>query len=365
MNILYISNQSNDIAAGLTWSVPASINAQKTYDNVLWLNLINVTMKHWDETGVYHCLNEYGDSLCLSILPKPFNHPDFVVFEGFYSIKEVVLSWELRKCSIPYIIIPRGSLANKALHNHAWFKKWVAHLLFFDGFVKNASSIQYLTAQEAADSIKRFKTPYFIVPNGFDTPQKIKGSFFKDGLYATYIGRLDIYHKGIDMLLDAITEIRNDLREAKFTFNIYGPRKQDYYKIAEEIKRRRIDDVCLLYDEVGGEEKKNVLLQSDVFIMTSRFEGHPMGLIEALAYGLPCLVTPGTNMAKEIKEADAGWACDGSVDSIKKTLLTVITEKELYIKKSQNASDLAKRYDWNNLAEIFHQKLMSLKTGKE
>lgn len=364
MNILYISNISADIAVGLTWSVPASIKAQRLYDNVLWVNLTNSKMEHWEDTGVYHCLSEFGKKLCLAILPEPFNCPDVVVFEGFYHLNEVVFSWELRHRKIPYIIIPRGSLTEKALHNHAWFKKWVAHKLFFNKFINKAWKIQYLTQQEAADSAKRFKTANFVIPNGVNIPQRIKESFFVNGLQATYIGRLDIYHKGIDLLLDAISRIHNELWNVKFTLNIYGPQKQDYYKIADEVKIRKIDDIVFLHNRVGGEEKAKVLLQSDVFIMTSRFEGHPMGLIEALAYGLPCVVTPGTNMAKEVRNADAGWVSDGSTESIAETLLTVIDEKKVYVKKSKHARELAKLYDWDELAKAFHKELMSLNSYK-
>ena len=246
------------------------------------------------------------------------------------------------------------------MHNHAWLKKWVAHKLFFDSFINNAWKIQYLTQQEAEDSSIKYKKEYFITPNGFSFPKETKDIFFKEGLYATFIGRLDLYHKGIDILLHAIADIHDKLRQIKFTLNLYGPRRYDYYKIEEEIYNKGIDDIVFLHDEVGGDEKKIILLNSDLFIMTSRFEGHPMGLIEALAYGLPCLVTPGTNMAKEIKEADAGWVCEGNADSIKDTLLKAIADRALYIKKSQHAKELARKYDWDKLAGDFHKEMMKM-----
>lgn len=361
MKILYISHLSTNIAAGPNWSVPAGVEAQSKIDDVLWVNMTDVMMPHWGEVSAFHNVKEFGGNLdSLSVLPSSFNHPDVVVFESFYYYDDVKMAKMLRKEGIPYVIIPRGALTQQALHNHAWFKKWVAHKLFFDGYIKHAKAIQYLTKQEARDSIKKFHTPYFIIPNGYNLPNKVKDGFSTSGITASFIGRLDMYHKGIDLLLDAMTTIHKELFDACFCLTIYGPRRYDYYKIEKEIADRGISDIVAIHDEIGGQEKEDNLLNTDVFIMTSRFEGHPMGLIEALAYGIPCMVTPGTNMSDEIKISDAGWACEGNVDSIKETLLTVINQKQSVNAKSRNARELAANYDWDILAKQFHKKMSGL-----
>ena len=84
-----------------------------------------------------------------------------------------------------------------------------------------------------------------------------------------------------------------------------------------------------------------------------------MGLIEALSYGVPCLVTPGTNMSTEIKQEDAGWTCACSVDSIADGLQRMIEEKKTLLEKSCNARRLATKYDWGLLAERFHDDLLN------
>lgn len=360
MIILYISHLSSNIAAGPNWSVPAGVKAQSKIDDVLWVNMTDAVMPHWKEVVAYHNVTEFdGKMESLDCLPTPFNNPDVVVFEGFYYMDDVRIAKILRKKKVPYIIVPRGSLTERALHNHAWLKKWVAHRLIFDSYVQNAKAIQYLTKQEAIDSIGRFHTPYFIVPNGFNTPDVQKSSFSTDGIKAVFIGRLDMFHKGIDLLLEAISLIHAQLRDAHFFFDIYGPRRYDYYKIDNEIASRGISDIVSIHDEVCGEEKARVLLDSDVFLMASRFEGHPMGLIEALAYGLPCMVTPGTNMLSEIRDFDAGWTCDGTVDDVSGTLLRIINEKMLFAVKSKSGRELSLSYKWNQLAIVFHNNLIN------
>ncbi len=357
MKILYLSHLSTNIAAGMNWSVPASVRAQEQIDEVLWINTTDVLMPHWKEAKAYRNLKEMGGKLRLPALPEPFDKPDVVVFEGLYFKEYIVFSKELRRKHIPYVIVPRGSMTYQAMHNHARFKKWIAHKVWFNGFINHAWRIQYLTQQEADDSNTLFKTPYFIVPNGFDTPTVVKTSFCSKGIKAIFIGRLDIYHKGIDLLLDAITEVHKELHDAGFFLNIYGPHKYDYEKIKNEIEKRGLNDVARVNDEISGKGKELVILDSDIFIMTSRFEGHPMGLIEAMAYGLPCLITPGTNMYEEVDKANAGWVCEDNVEHIGNALLRAIRDKDSYEIKSQKARELARQYEWGKLAESLHDEL--------
>lgn len=359
MKILFISEQEAKISSGMSWSVPARVKAQSKIDDVLWINLQDEYLLHWSEIDVFHTIGEYS-KLDLKCLPEEFSRPDVVVFEGFYYMSHVKFAKQLKGANIPYVIVPRCSLTNQALHNHAWLKKWIAHKLFFNNYIRGAWKIQYLTQQEADDSVANFKTPYIIIPNGFDTPKESKREFSNGCVHATFIGRLDIYQKGLDILLDALTDLHDDLRQVKFTLSIFGPQNLDCHKIEKEISKRKIDDIVFLYNAIGGEDKKKALLDTDIFVLTSRFEGHPMGLIEALAYGLPCLVTPGSNMATEIKEADAGWICEGNVESIKHTILMAIKDRHLYEKKGMNAKNLAKIYDWDKLALDFHNEISSL-----
>ena len=185
MNILYISHLGDKISAGPSWSVPASIRAQAKHDNVFWVNITSARMEHWLNIASFHSIEDYG-KLRLKNLPKPFSSPDIVVFEGFYSVKEVLFSCELRCKGIPYVIIPRGSLTRQALHNHSWLKKKIAHWLFFNSFVKHALAIQFLTEKEYEDSIKLNKN-HVIIPNGFHQPVLKKECLSEVGIKALFI----------------------------------------------------------------------------------------------------------------------------------------------------------------------------------
>lgn len=358
MNILFVSHLGPGVSAGPHWSVPARVKAQTRYDNVLWVNTVEVTLSHYLETGVYHTISEY-DKMSLDCFPKPFNHPDVVAFEGFYGVDEPRFAKELRRKGIPYIITPRGSLTRQARHNGSHLKKDIAHLLMFDGFQRGALAIQYLTRQEQEDSRSPCNASY-VLPNGFTAPKMVKQRFLENGIKGIFIGRIDLYHKGLDNLVQAISSCLPLMKKVNFRLDVYGPLNDDAKKLQLMAEEKGVEELVNLKGEISGDAKQQVLLDADVFFLTSRFEGHPMGLVEALAYGLPCLVSTGSNMREEIEVADAGWTCGTDSETLAQALIKMANEKELFEEKSRNALTLAKQYDWDLLAKKFHEKIEEL-----
>ena len=361
MIILYISNLSTNIAAGLNWSVPATVKAQAKFDDVLWINLTNVTMNHWTTIPYFHNIEEFGN-LELKNLPEPFNHPDIVVFEGFYHIKDPLFARKLRKVGIPYIIVPRSALTLQAQRCNLLkrLKKIVANHLIFKPYSQKALAIQYLTKSESENSGNNWNKNSFIVPNGFILPDKCKESFSEHGLIAVFIGRLDYFQKGIDDLLKSCKLKQSFFDHYGLIIHIYGPRKYDYKKIEKYIQSEKLDNFVFLHDEITGHEKEKILLNSDLFLLPSRFEGHPMGLIEALSYGLPSLVSQGSNMLEEIKKYDAGWGCKTDSQSIAASLEYIITHRSELIHKSHNARKLGEKYNWDSIAKTFYENVKIL-----
>ena len=364
MNLLYISNLSNNVDAGLNWSVPASVKAQQKYDNVLWVDLTkSAYQSHWSEVKAYKNIKEFGSKIKLDVLPAPFNNPDCVIFDGFYYMEHVDFSKELRKKKVPYIIVPRSAFTEAAFNNGAFFKrlkKKVAHFLIFDVYIKKSLSIQYLTQEEKKESEKRYKHRSFIVPNGIIMPV-VKKEFSNNQIRGVFIGRQDIYQKGLDFLLEAIAEIHSELKESGFHLDIYGPPRYDYKQVSKIIEDLGISDLVTNHEKgVRGKDKESVLLSSDVFFLTSRFEGHPMGLIEALSYGVPALITRGANMYDEILETQSGWVSEITKEGIVNSLKKMIEGRKDFESISRNAMTLAERYDWDSLALRFHNNLVHI-----
>lgn len=357
MNILYLSHLSGASYAGPTYSVPKQIEAQSKIDNVFWYNATNSGREEWKNLPFYHDLLEYPQESIHS-LPAPFNHPDLIVVELFYHMTRSNLCKELVKGNIPYVIIPRGELTKQA-QNRKRLKKIIANLLICKKYANKATAIQYLTDQEYFDSGDKWNDNHVIISNGITLPESVKTEYCQDGIKCVSIGRIEPYQKGLDLLIDACVEIKDELSAAKCTITICGPDKEGKLnELKEQVHANDLESIIEFKDGVYGEEKEKILLLSDVFVIPSRFEGHPMALIEALSYGLPCIATTGSNMRKEIEEFDAGWTADCSKESLKNAILKMLNSFDL--NKAKNARKLSEEYDWGLLAKKSHFLYKSL-----
>ena len=93
-------------------------------------------------------------------------------------------------------------------------------------------------------------------------------------------------------------------------------------EITQRLKQQ-LEDVSELASFEGGlygTKKDNRMRTCNMFILTSHYEGMPMGILEAFSYAVPYIVTPGSNMAEEISRSSAGWVCELSAESIADTI---------------------------------------------
>ncbi len=343
MVLLHIASMSNNPYNGMHVVIPEHVAAQSRYAQVGLINLLENPIP-----GLGQQL-DWKSSSSISELPEPFNKPDLVVFHGIYIFGYIRISNALRKEGIPYVLVPHSSLTIEAQHKKR-IKKWLGNRLFFNNFINRAVAIQYLSKRE--QEMSRFNCDSFVGTNGISIPSVQKQAFHSDQISFVYIGRLEAYQKGLDYLFAAVRMASDELLAHKAKIYVYGPHYPEEYKnVCKLFDKENVGNIVQLMDAVTGEEKQKILLDSDIFIQTSRFEGMPMGIIEAMSYGIPCLVTEGTTLGATVTDGDAGWCAQNSAESIAQTIKLAITEREQWAKKSENARKVIQsKFSWDMIA---------------
>lgn len=344
MVILHVCSVENKMTNGATVAVLHHVNAQaKTGRARIMVCHVRGEELPWhpqvsviEESGILENLKEL----------------DLVVFHEIYYLPFFGLAKKLRACGVPYVVVAHGGLTRGA-QSQRRLPKAAVNALWAKRFIRGAAAVHFLSDQEA--SVSRSWCPrQLIAPNGVTIPpfqKEFAGR--RSGLRFVYIGRFSIFYKGLDLLCQACGMIRETLQNKEISLHLYGPGEGvEYEKLKQLVQKYGLEEIIFLHDSVFGQAKKEALLAGDVFIQPSRSEGQPMGVLEALAAGLPVFVTPGTSFDTMVAEQRCGWVCACRADDIARTILRVYDERERLKEYSHNArAYTARHFAWEHVAE--------------
>ena len=347
MVIIHYAGITNNNASGVSVVVPQIINNMSLFEDVALYNYAGETV-NIKEPVIQINNHNYSDDY--HTFPGTFSKPDIVVFHSPFGIPKMKkLIPMLMNDNIPYIIVPHGCFSKAAMKKKR-IKKWLAVNLFFNKALKNAAAIQYLCENERKDSV--FNLSHIIVSNGIDIPNRISREY-TTVKRLTFIGRKDLYHKGIDVLLEGCALIKDELVQKSIEINLYGPGSNEQEReINQIISANNLSNIVKSKPGVFGKEKIDVLENTDIFLLTSRYEGQPIAILEAMAYSLPVFITPGTGFSEEVKIHKCGSVVGFSARDIANGLLAMINNIEFVNEASHNAyTYVSEEYCWGNVTK--------------
>lgn len=360
MNILHVAPISLKAISGITETVANSLPAQQRVPGVrvgLLMSGNDATRPSWDGIPILSKreLVERNDrGTWLSTIRKAIFHPDLVVFHSTFIPLHAQLATQLSQLGIPYIICPRGGMTRQALAHKPW-KKWLGRRLFFDQFVAGASAIHFLRQGEYEHS-GDWGRPVIFAGNGVWPPAERNCAHPGTGSQRVFmfLGRLHIRHKGLDALLQACHRCHNLLRQKNVQIRLVGPDVNGSRQILENfIKEHQLGDIATLVGPVRGEARTREYATADVFLHPSRWEGHPNAVLQALAHGLPVLITNETNMLADVVTAGAGWGVSTDPTDLARELVRLASLPTRILAEAGQAARrlILSDYTWDRVAE--------------
>lgn len=260
---------------------------------------------------------------------------------------------------VPYTVRAMGQLTPWAL-TQSRLKKQIYAFLIERRNLNHAAAI-HCTSDAEAEDVRCFgiRVPTLVLPLGVRQPVELPEARQKlRQLYGLpsktpivlFLGRLHP-KKRPDLLLKALGQLAAQNHD--FHFILAGSGNAGY----KNNLTRLVSSMGLVsrtsFSGFVTKGDKDLLLQgSDIFVLPSLSENFGLATAEAMAAGLPVVVTPGVQIAPEISTARAGLVVEGEVGALRDVIAKLLRDQELRRELGSNGKQLAKqRYSWDLIAQ--------------
>jgi glycosyltransferase involved in cell wall biosynthesis len=261
---------------------------------------------------------------------------------ALFSFAPVVAAWLARKAGVPYVIRPLGVLANYGMTQRRPLLKRLSFALFERRLLEGAAAVQFTSRFEQSDAASLgFKCNDRLIPLGIDVGvAPLRRPRVADAPFELlFVGRIDPI-KNLESLIAALASLRSS--SLAVHLKVAGEGDARYVAALKALAERQ--GVASAIEWLGyadGERKKQLLLNASAFVLPSHSESFGIAAVEALAAGLPCIVSRQVAIADDIADGDAGLVTGTDAASIAAGIRTMIARSDRHAAVSAAAQRLA------------------------
>lgn len=285
---------------------------------------------------------------------------DILHAEGLWRYPHLLMEQWKNKLKRPIICSPHGMLDPYIIKEQGKLKRIISNMFFQKSL--DAVTCYHALCQKELEDIRLYgiRQPVAIIPNGIDLPSEDVHFEKQDNFrHLLYLGRIH-KKKGIDLLIKAIGEIKQEYPELlnNWIIDIVGWDHENTRISLETLVKQY--DICNTVKFHGGlydKDKARMYATCDAYILPSHGEGLPMTVLEAWSWKKPVIITPQCNLP-EGYEKKAAIKIDDNDMSVKKGLLRLINmDKEELREMGLNGYKLVKeQFTW----DIAARKMLEL-----
>ncbi|MGA3291937.1 MAG: glycosyltransferase family 1 protein [Candidatus Microgenomates bacterium] len=165
--------------------------------------------------------------------------------------------------------------------------------------------------------------------------------------YVLYLGTLKP-SKNIEGLIEAFSRLK--VKDSNLKLVIAGKKGWMYESIFKKVEKMGLEDTVIFTDFVPESDKPALIKGAKVFVLPSFWEGFGLDVLNAMACGVPVVVS-NVGSLPEVAE-DAGILVDpGNIDSIAEGIERVLSMTKLeYNRTIERGLSQAKKFSWEKTA---------------
>jgi glycosyltransferase involved in cell wall biosynthesis len=299
-------------------------------------------------------------------LRQEIKHVDLVHLHNLYLFHDLATGYCCRVFGVPYLIQPHGSLDPFIYRRHRGRKR-IMEWGFQNRTIREAAAILFTTAAERELAAPfSFATPGVVVPLGMDLDEFAvlpePGSFRRrhpeigDKLIILFFGRVN-FKKGLDILAKAFGVVARQRQDVHLVIagpdnDGWGARVRPWLEEAGVLERTTFTGMLL------GPERLAVLQDAAMFVLPSYSENFGIAVIEAMAMGLPVIISGRVNIWPEVQAGRAGRVIPCDPGALAGQILDLLAHPEAAADMGQRGKALVReRFTWpmigRSLAEAY------------
>jgi glycosyltransferase involved in cell wall biosynthesis len=266
-----------------------------------------------------------------------------------------------RRRGVPYIVRPLGTLDPWSLQQKAVRKRVLWHM-GVKRMLGAAAAIQYTTVSEQllAEAPLRLQRGV-VIPLGVDEGL-FSAPFLADSFreqhpgigshpYVLVLGRLHP-KKGLELFLDVFLDATSASEQHAWRLVVAGDGDPEYVaKLKQLAHQRGTGERIVFTGWLGGNDKVGAIQGAAVLALPSRQENFGLVVAEALACGVPVLITDHVNLAREVEASGSGWVTPLERTRLLEAVHDILRRGDERLLRGARASEFARaHFRWSSVA---------------
>jgi glycosyltransferase involved in cell wall biosynthesis len=291
---------------------------------------------------------------------------DLVHVHGVFSHACIAAASACRRASVPYIVRPLGTLAPWSLGQKPLRKRALLSLAA-GKMLRAAAGIHYTSAEEqrsveaALGLSGGFVVPLGIDPDLLDVPM-IQPADRQRNPYVLALSRIHP-KKNLESLIRAFLQTRGS--RGAWTLVIAGTGDAAYVDALRQlVADLGAADSVRFPGWVEGSGKRDLVAGASLFVLSSKHENFGVAVLEALAAGVPVIVSTQVDLSSDVDRTVAGWVTDGSDAALAATLTEALSDAAAREARGVAARGLARRFTWPLVASRLRQQYDMIVTAQ-
>lgn len=291
---------------------------------------------------------------------------DVVHIHAVFNHSSIAAAHACRKNQVPYIVRPLGTLDPWSIGQKPLKKR-----LFWNSFGKRmlagAAAVHYTADAEKQAVEESLNVNHgVVVPLGVDVPETPTHhrTLITHHLKEPYILFLSRLHKkkGLEVLIEAFALVIAEPLFAEWRLVIAGEGDEEYVNsLKNYVTSHQIDRFVEFVGWLDGDVKTETTRGASLLALPSYQENFGISAVEAMAAGVPVLVSPEVNLAGEIQKAGAGWIAETQCAAVSAALVEAMTSQAELVRRGRAAQSLTERFRWpligQQLTELYRSVL--------